>query len=122
MQYNHKLGQFRQFDSSWASWGSSYTSGIWEVGVSDWRDNYCFVCTMEGQVMKSLERSCYITVFANNDTPKKNHTSISFSLMTVTSGKSHLISDGKVQEKMSFHAAVEFQDVFQHESAAVSIL
>lgn len=78
-----------------------------------------FVCTMEGQVMKSLERSNYITVFANNDTPKKNHISISFILMTLTSGKSHLISDRKVQEDVPFHAAVEFQDVFQHESAVV---
>lgn len=81
-----------------------------------------FVCTMEGQVMKSLERPYYMTVFSNSDTPKKNHTFISFIVMTITSGKSHLISDRKVQEKMPFHAAIEFQDVFQHESAAVSIL
>jgi hypothetical protein len=56
--------------------------------------------------MKSLEKSYYITVCANNDIPKKNHTSPSFILITVTSGKSHLISSRKVQEEMPFHATV----------------
>lgn len=45
------------------------------------------VCTMEGQVMKLFQKSYYITVCANDDIPRKNHTFSSFILITVTSGK-----------------------------------
>jgi hypothetical protein len=77
---------------------------------------------MEGEVMKSLKNTYYIIVFANNDIPKKNHTSLSFILITVTSGKLHLIPSRKVQEEMPFHATVEFQDVFQRESTVIAVL
>jgi hypothetical protein len=55
---------------------------------------------MEGQVKKSLKLSCYMILSANNESPKNNHISLFYMLITVSGGKRgklHLIPSGKGQ-------------------------